>query len=60
MSHSYEYYHRTGTKVTITDIPDEYNEKGRLSFKIMLFLQKQIDEIDGMYSPLPTYRFKED
>jgi hypothetical protein len=58
MKVSYEYYHRSGYKVTITDIPEEFNEKGVFSLRIMHSLQKQIDEIDHMYQPKRTYRLK--
>jgi hypothetical protein len=58
MKVSYEYYHRSGNKVTITDIPEEFNEKGVWTLRIMHSLQKQIDEIDHMYQPKRTYRLK--
>lgn len=58
MKVSYEYYHRSGYKVTITDIPEEFNEQGVFSLRIMHSLQKQIDEIDHMYQPKRTYRLK--
>jgi hypothetical protein len=58
MKVSYEYYHRSGNKVTITDIPEELNEKGVWTLRIMHSLQKQIDEIDHMYQPKRTYRLK--
>ncbi|MBU8905387.1 DUF2535 family protein [Desertibacillus haloalkaliphilus] len=52
---SYEFYHRSGSKVMITDIPILEDEI--LSFRTKMCLEKLIDHIEQIRTPNHTYSY---
>lgn len=57
MVYSLEFYHRSGKKIKIEEIPVPENEQDESAFRIMLRLQKQIDRIETLPEPKSVYKF---
>ncbi len=54
MVYSFEFYHRSGKKIIIEEIPRTPEDE---NFQIMFSLQKLIDEIESSPEPAAVYKF---